>query len=303
MIQLQKEYKNFSQEFLDQHHDIVLWDVWHQIKALLLYPLNCSCHPQCLCKDFREKIVLSLNLDLVHKAQAEEVDQETLAAMHWILNIPQDSYFKQHFTEAYPLWLIQEKLQEKTTDHCFQIVFRLVWALLRLGKTRTLSWYQAPHASVNEAIELILGKTPLKAKVKSLQDNDYLCGEKGYAKQFSIYKPICHLVAAYEQLKEQDQIDLFSTPSPHQIAKYLSLSQWFREALLILGTPNVKGNILFSEEMLLSLPSWVSAEDVDLSVEPFEDMLLKMKEEARNAPAYRSTSEYRQAHKFSPTKR
>jgi hypothetical protein len=293
MVTLWKQHSHFSPEFLAQHHEIVLWEFWHQINALLLYPPNCGCNHRCLCENFREKITLSLNLELLHKAQAEGADQATLSAMHWIFNIPPDRYFKQRYTEAYPIWLINENFQKKEEEHHFQIVSRLVWTLLRLGKTHQQSWLREPSASINEAIEVILGNTPLKTKNKSLQNDGYLCGEKGYTKQFNAYKPICHFIAAYEYLKEQEGHDLFFMATRERIERFLSLSQWFRQELLLLQTPNVKGNILFSKEMLLSLPAWVSTEEIDISIEPFEDLLFQMEEAIKNAPSYRSTKEHR----------
>ena len=53
--------KDFSPEFLSKHHDLVLYDVFHQIRALILFPLNCSCHDSCDCSEWREKVVLALN--------------------------------------------------------------------------------------------------------------------------------------------------------------------------------------------------------------------------------------------------
>jgi hypothetical protein len=40
---LWKEHRGFTPEFLTEHHDLVLYDVLHHIKAVLLYPPNCSC--------------------------------------------------------------------------------------------------------------------------------------------------------------------------------------------------------------------------------------------------------------------
>ena len=49
--------------------DFVLYDVFHNIKAHLLYPLNCGCGEDCLCEATRAKIVLSLNVDLYNKPE------------------------------------------------------------------------------------------------------------------------------------------------------------------------------------------------------------------------------------------
>jgi len=273
MMSLWDNYKDFSADFLTRHHGYVLLNMLHRIKSFLLHPLNCNCKGDCACEEIREKIVLSLNIDHYNKAQKRQEVPEKLYAMKLLLNIPDDSYFKLHYAHSYPIWLIKEKFQEESTRKNFKIVERLIWGLLRLGKTYELSMLNEPRASINEAIALILGGMPLKTTAKKLEKEEYLCGEKGYSAQLNTYKPVCHFIAAFRFMEENSPS--FSLAEPEQIQKFLSLSHWFRKKLLILQTPNVKEKSLFSEDTLLSLPSWVNSDDVHIIIDPLEDKLLK----------------------------
>jgi len=58
--------------------------------------------------------------------------------------------------------------------------------------------------------------------------------------------------------------------------KLLNLSHWFRAKLLTLETPNVKERFMFSEKSLLSLPVWISSEDIQITIHPFEEKLQKI---------------------------
>lgn len=270
-MNLWNSHEDFSVDFLTRHHNYVLLNMLHHIKSFLLHPLNCNCKDDCACEEIREKIVLSLNIDLYNKAQKREEIPEKLYAMKLLLNIPDDNYFKLHYAQSYPIWLIQEKFQEESTRKNFKIVERLIWGLLRLGKTYELSMLNEPRASINEAIALILGGMPLKTTAKKLEKEEYLCGEKAYSAQLNIYKPVCHFIAAFKFMGENSP----SLADPAQIQKFLSLSHWFRKKLLILQTPNVKEKSLFSEDTLLSLPSWVNSDDVHITIDHLEDKLLK----------------------------
>lgn len=192
--------------------------------------------------------------------------------MKLLFKIPDDSYFKINYAQNYPIWLIQEKFQTEYTRRNF--VERLIWGLLRLGKTYELSILKEPRASINEAVSLILGGMPLKTTAKKLEKEEYLCGEKAYSAQLSAYKSVCHFITAFKFMEENSPS--FSLAEPEQIQKFLSLSHWFRKKLLILQTPNVKEKSLFSEEILLSLPSWVNSDDVHIAIDPLEDKLLKI---------------------------
>lgn len=267
-------YKDFSSEFLNKHHDYVLYDVAHRIKAFLLYPPNCSCDGVCQCESLREKIVLSLNMDLLNQSQAKQISPDQLNAMKMIFKIPDDSYFKAHYTESYPIWLIKERLNQEDRKKNFKIVEKLVWGLLRLAKTYELSVYKEPRASINEAVEMIVGDIPLRTKTKKLDREPSLCGEKGYGVQLNIYKSVCHFLAAYEHMKEKNSS--FSLNQPEHIEAFLSLSYWIRNKLLKLKTPNIKENSLFADKTLLSFPAWVNSEDIHVSIEPFEHKLQKI---------------------------
>ena len=203
-MNLWDKHKEFPPDFLTQYPDFVLYDVFHQTKALLLYPLNCSCKENCMCEAIRAKIVLSLNVDLYNKARLRQETPDRLYAMKYFFKIPEDGFFRKHYGECYPLWLIDEKFCEKSALNHFQIVGRLVWTLLRLAKTYELSFYQEHRASLTEAVSIILGKVPLKGKKAKQEKAVYLCGEKGYAAYFNTYKSVCHLIAAFQYMEENN---------------------------------------------------------------------------------------------------
>lgn len=264
-------HQDFSPEFLNQHRDLVLYDIFHHIKAFLLFPLNCACGDHCQCEALREKIVLSLNMSLYNKAEEEVKDLACLYALKILLKIPEDYFFRKHYAEAYPVWLIDQEFTKREQENHFKIVNQLVWTLLRLAKTYQSLWGE-PRASLNEAVTMILGKTPLKTK--ALKKDDYLCGEKAYGKYFSTYKSVSHFIVALEFVKEERQgSSLFSLSTPSQIERFLSVSHWFQKELMHLRTPNVKNQFLFLEESLCPLPSWVESDAINISLEPFEGKL------------------------------
>jgi hypothetical protein len=83
MMILEKEPRDFSQEFLTQNYSIRLFDIFHQINALLLQPEN---------EAIRAKIILSLNIDFFYKTRKENNDSNFIAALKYILQIPDESY-------------------------------------------------------------------------------------------------------------------------------------------------------------------------------------------------------------------
>ncbi|EKE09415.1 MAG: hypothetical protein ACD_16C00183G0002 [uncultured bacterium] len=276
------QYKNFSSEYLDKHHDLVLYDVFHHIKALLLFPPNCACKDFCQCNDIRARVVLSLNTDLYNKAHKEKEDLDLLHAMKSLLRIPNDHCFREYQADAYPLWLVEQELKKRDAENHFKIVDRLVWALLRLGKSYEV-FFGSPEASLNEAIDMILGNNPLKTKVIDLQNADYLCGEKGYAACFKKYKAVCHFIVAFEYIKKkagQENISFFSLSVPDEIEHFLSLSHWFQKTLSVLETQNVKENIFFPRGTLLPLPNWVTSDEVDILLEPYQDIIQRIRAQA-----------------------
>jgi hypothetical protein len=280
MMTLWNQHTGFSIEFLAEHHDYVLYDVFHHIKALLLYPLNCSCDGLCQCEALRAKVVLSLNVDLYNQAQERQENPDLLSAMRFFFKIPDDGFFRKHYGEAYPIWLIQREFQEKEASNYFRIVDRLVWTLLRLAKTYELSLFEEPRASIKEAVGVILGKTPLKTKARKQEKVPYLCGEKAYGAQLKTYKSVCHFIAAFKFMEENDPS--FSLDCPEKIRSFLSLSHWVRKKLLSFHTPNIKQKSSFSEEVLLSLPTWINSDDLQISLDPFEDKLQELNELWRN---------------------
>jgi len=77
--------------------------------------------------------------------------------------------------------------------------------------------------------------------------------------------------------------------SPDQIERFLKIAQWFRTRFLMLETPNVKEKNLFSEETILSLPSWVNSDEIDIPIQPFEEKLQEFYKALKESPAFSST--------------
>ena len=278
-MDLWNEQRALPDDFLAQHHALVVYDVFHRIMALLLYPPHCSCKDFCPCDSIRAKIILSLNLDLYNRTQEVNEDPEFLFAVRFLLKIPQESYFWKHYTEAYPSWLIREDFNRK--EKHFKIVDHLAWTLLRLFKTYELSYEPESRTSINESMTIIFGKTPLKTKRKEGSKKG-LGGEHIYNKQFKHYKEVSHFIAALEYLKKTNgQTDtlLFSWNQSNQIEHFLSLAHWFRQQFLRLHTPNTKKKNVFLEEELLPLPAWVKSDGIDILINPFEKKLQEI-----NAP-------------------
>ncbi|OJW50232.1 MAG: hypothetical protein BGO67_02580 [Alphaproteobacteria bacterium 41-28] len=266
-------------EFLTQHRDLVLYDTFHRIMTFLLYPFRCSCKDLCRCDSVREKILLSLNLDFYHKLQEKNDTPETLFAARFLLKIPEESYFAKHYTNAYPSWLIREGFSQK--DIPFKIVDHLMWTLLRLSRTHELSVFHTAKTSMQEAIEWIFGTTPVKTKTGGKKSSK-LGGQDAYKKGFKYHKEVSHFITALEFVKRENagkESLLFSWNEADQIERFLSLSHWFRQKFLLLYTPNATKKEVFLEEEILPLPAWVTSENINVSIEPFEKKL-----EEINAP-------------------
>ena len=282
---LWNNYRPLSEDFLKQHHDLVLYDVFHQVVGLLLYPLHCGCESTpCQCNLLREKINFSLNLDLYNSLEATHVkeiheDSKFLIGAQVLLNIPQESFFQKNYSKAYPSWLIEKNFNEEEKN--FKPVDQLTWALLRLCKTYQLSFLRETRTSISESLEVIFGNTPVKTnRHKNSQDSHG--GEHFYKRQFKHYKSVCHFIAALQfmkKAKEDREPVLFSWDQADRIERFLSLSDWFKQKLLLLQTPNAKKKDVFLPEEILPLPSWVIAHDIDIRIEPFAKKL-----EEINAP-------------------
>ena len=109
-----------------------------------------------------------------------------------------------------------------------------------------------------------------------LKKNDYFGGEKAYASRFNEYKSVCHFIAAFthmEQKVSQGRPSFFTLKAPQQIEQFLSLSHWFRKKLLGLETPNVKEKLFFSDQTLIPLPDWIMSDKVNISIEPYQDII------------------------------
>ena len=192
-------YRDFSLECLTEHRDLVLYDTFHHIQALLLFPPNCSCEDPCLCYEWRKKVVLSLNTTRYTQAYREKKDPKLLSTMKFLLDIPEDYLFRELNDGTYPTWLIKAELKKRETEKPFRIVHRLVWSIFRLAETHKATIFNRPQASLREVIRVILGSGPVK------KDEDYLGGEKAHFDRFNEYKPICHFIAALGFVKKTSQ--------------------------------------------------------------------------------------------------
>ena len=262
-------YKDFSSEFLSTHHDLVLYDTLHHIKALLLYLPNCACGDPCHCNEWRSKIVFSLHTGHYNKACRGKKDVDLLATMKTLWKLPEDHLFREKHDDAYPPWLIEKELKEREDGKVFKRVNRLVWAILQLSETHKATIFRTARASKREVIKIILGTNPLKTKGQ--EKTNYLGGEKAHFDSFNEYEVICHLIAASEYVKKKYDTPSLNTPS--HIEEFLKTAHWLRKKLLDIETPNTKQNIMFPEEALLSLPPWVNSDDINITLEPFKERL------------------------------
>ena len=238
---LWKKYTRFSAEYFTEQRDLFLYTVFHHIKAFILFPPKCKCGKSCRCNSFREKVVLTLNTELYNKALKANKDSALLSDMKHIWQIPDDYSFRENQADHYPLWLVEYELQKREKENHFEIVNRLVWTLLRLARTYEVSPFGAPEASLKKAIELILGKNPLKRKTSS--KNEYLGGEKAYLARFNEYQAALPFIAALAHVKKGASITDLNKPS--QIETFLKTAHWLRKELLRLQTPNIKQGNMF----------------------------------------------------------
>jgi hypothetical protein len=195
------------------------------------------------------------------------------------LKIPDESYCRKHYTNAYPTWLIKENFSRKSIP--FKLVDHLIWTLLRISKTHELSIFHTAKTSIQEAIEWIFGNTPVKTSVRR-KKSSALGGQDAYTEQFKLHKQVAHFIVALEFLEKErggEPSILFSWDQPNQIERFFSLAYGFRQKFLLLYTPNTKKQNMFLEEEILPLPAWVKSEGIDILIEPFEERLQEI-----NAP-------------------
>src|SRR3990167_6771468 len=227
-----QSFDNYSPKYLEKHHDIILNDVFHHIQAFLLYPHSGEF------EDLRQKVILELNLDYYNKAERDNSDR--LMVIKSLLEIPDDPFLRKQRREVYPLWLIRKELKEK--DVQFKMVDQLGWSLLRLAESNKV-YFKVRNAGVYEAIELILGKAPLKTKAKFLEKDDYLGGQKKYVEHLNDYKPVCHFIMAFQHMGGDS--DCFSQWTVDQIDQFLCLCSWFGCNLFELTRMNAKEALIF----------------------------------------------------------
>jgi hypothetical protein len=265
-------YEQFSQKYLEEHRDILLKGTFHQVLAFIFYPSITKD------KEIREQIALSLNLSYLHHLEAQTASRQTIEAAKTILQVPNDSYFQKHWNQSYPLWRIEKEWAEKEIH--FKIIHRLVWTLLRLGETYA-SLGDERRASLSEATDVIVGSIPLKSPKRT----DYLCGEKAYAAHFKHCKSVCHFMAAFEHMRQEDPhlSSLLHWSDSSQIERFLSLSEFFRRELLLLTTPNVKENRFLSVSDILKLPEYAWPSNTNISIHPFPKKISELNHKLRSA--------------------
>lgn len=176
-------YKNFPSEYLEDHQDILLYDIFHHLQAYLLYPPHCGCEGLCSWDEMRQKVILSLNMDFYDAAVERNENPDKLHAMRFLFDIPETSFCRLHYTKAYPSWLIHKELQKQEKENLYKSLEHLIWTLLRLARTNEASSFNTPWASLKGAIQLILGDMPLK--MKNGAKKTYFCGEKAYGRGFT----------------------------------------------------------------------------------------------------------------------
>lgn len=255
-------YSAFSEAFLAEHHDVVLWHTYHQLKAWMLFP--CGCPDLCDCAQWREKVRLSLDVTFYNKALENNESADKLLAIKIIFGLPEAEVLRKHFPEAYPLWLVEEKIQELEKD--FKLTSRLTWMLIRLACSYSPGPVLFRYASIREALKYLLGNKPLKPSEK----DDYLGGEKAHIQSFKIYRFISPFVTAGERLRDAGE-DYWNLSSAAAIEKFLGMVVFVRHHLLTLATPHTFHTRFFDPEELLSPPVWV--QEVEMIIEPIEEKL------------------------------
>ena len=267
--------KKFSPEFLDQYHELVVYDVFHRIKVFLLFPHDCACETNCRCEEWRKKAILALNTNLYNKARQQGEKLSRLKAMKELWRMPEAHLFQGLYANSYPIWAIEKELKAREENDHFNVLDQLVWTFLRLGKTTT-AYLGTPEVSVNEVFH-ILKKPPSGATKEQLKEDERRCGKKKYEDLWKQYQYVCHFIAALA-LWEKEVTGgkrLFSDPYPslEQIKRFLSLAHWFRQKLLALKRPNVKESVFLLEENLCPLPPWVQSEGIDFPIDPDQEKI------------------------------
>jgi hypothetical protein len=271
-----------TEAFLAEHHDYVMVDVFHRIKARLLYP--CGCRKPCGCEDLRARVVLTLNIGLYNQIEDCHQDQSLLSALKHFLQIPDDRFLRRHLERIYAPDFIVGEFQKKEAANHFRIVDRLVWALLRLGATyKKARYYRKPFTSLNEAVGIILGAGPLKSK-RGEGKEAYLCGEKGYIAHFKTYKAVCHFIAAFKIVDPAGEYLGFGLTEGAQILRFFQYAHKLKTELMALELRHRKEKNLFTQGSLIPLPDWVESDDIDITIEPFADRLQTLNRKSSQTP-------------------
>lgn len=270
-----KSYEIFSSMFLENHHNTILYHVLHQIIAFLLFPFNCSCKTSCHCEEWREEVLLTLNVELYNKAKEAKADKDFIYDIRFLLRIPEDSYFRENCGKAYPLWLVKQDFEKFDKENYFRGIENFVWELLRFDGINKEGPFKKAYRVTKE--KLIAKSLELKTNIIKFQKKDYLSEKESFEKHFNTYKSVCHFVAAYEFMKrERQQGWQFFLNQPDQIRRFLNIAFWFRSKLLSLKAPDAKEALLFSEDDLVPLSSWVQGDENDVPSEPYGNNVYKI---------------------------
>ncbi|MEN8237184.1 MAG: hypothetical protein ABFQ95_06565 [Pseudomonadota bacterium] len=233
-MQTWRTYEDFSDSFMAKHLEVFLYDTYHQLIAMLLYPQNCKCSLSCDCDELREMTVLSLNTYLFERLQEKLTDPNKIHGLKRLLQVPEDHYFRSNWYKAFSLRQIHKELCQK--EPTFKRVHHLVWAFIELAEISRAN-NKGNLVTLKDAQELVLGKFPLKKKKKS--DPEYLGGEKAYSDDLQDYKPFCHFLAAFEFKKNNSSYRFYENPtlnlSPEQIIRLFKRAQRIKNFLPFLA--------------------------------------------------------------------
>ncbi len=269
--------KDFS-ELLVKHRDIKIHDTFHQVLAMLLYPLHDKCGQNCNCAEKRQKVVFSLNVELFNRLKPTLTDKTELYITKLLLQIPEDHDFIQNWNKSFPAWLVYEQLKKQEIR--FKRVEHLVWGLLRLAKTNQ------QHAGNNESSI----KEAVRLLFEELQHSDTpkpFGGKKAYDRAFRVFKRLSHLIAGVSFLNPETsplatESDLYSK-TPEQINSFFARADWIKQRIESMKTPNVEGQSLFFKAPLVSLPKWVDSKNIEIPLEPFQTRVDEIKNEISQA--------------------
>lgn len=196
--------KFFSPTFIAKYHDTVLHDLFHQILAFLLFPINCSCRTACLCRELRESVVICMNTRLYNKAKKEKRDANFLHNIRLLLRIPEYNILTKYYLEEYFLRMIKQEFKQIDEENYFRNIEQFVWTLIHFNKPlESLPVRELGTTAKEESTKMNLAKKHLKTNAIELQKKSSPPDQKNFWEHFKKYKSICHFIAAYEFMKRE----------------------------------------------------------------------------------------------------